>query len=74
MNEFTTDNIGLACYLMIKEISLAGVKVKSKGRASFTFNIPQSEGLAHESAYTTSEHARFFAAFKHLRSRALRGG
>ena len=72
--EFTTDKIGLACYLMIKGVELRSVKVKSKGRASFSFNASLAEGVAYESAYTTSEHSRFFEAFKYLRERALRGG
>lgn len=71
---YTTDNIGLACYLMIKDVSLVEVKVKSKGRAFFTFDISPETALTYENTYTTSEHARFFSVFKHLRSRALRGG
>lgn len=71
---FTTDKIGLACYLMIKGIELTQVTAKSKGRASFTFKLSCSEGVTYESAYTTSEHSRFFEAFKYLRGRALRGG
>lgn len=72
--EFTTDKIGLACYMMIKGSQLIGVKVKNKGRASFSFNVTLAEGVAYESAYTTSEHSRFFEAFKYLRARALKGG
>lgn len=70
---FSTDKIGLACFLMIKGVELTGVKSKSKGRAVFTFKLSPQEGIAHEMAYTTSEHSRFFEAFKYLRGRALRG-
>ena len=70
---FTTDKIGLACYLMIKGSELTGIQTKSKGRATFQFKLSPQEGLSQELAYTTSEHSRFFEAFKYLRGRALRG-
>jgi len=70
---FSTDKIGLACYLMIKGVELNGINAKSKGRAIFTFKLTVAEGTAQESAYTTSDHSRFFEAFKYLRSRAIRG-
>lgn len=71
---FVTDKIGLACFLLIKDTPLVSVKVKNKNRALFEFDITTEKGLAEELAYTTSEHARFFEAFKYLRGRALRGG
>jgi Domain of unknown function (DUF5659) len=71
--EFSTDKIGLACFLMIKGAELTGIKSKSKGRAVFLFKLSPQEGLMHETAYTTSDHSRFFEAFKYLRGRALRG-
>jgi hypothetical protein len=70
---FSTDKIGLACYLMVKGVTLVSVQAKSKGRAIFTFAATPQEGLSHETAYTMSEHSRFFEAFKYLRGRALRG-
>ena len=70
---FSTDKIGLACFLMIKGAELTGIQAKSKGRATFLFKLTHQEGVAQEMAYTTSEHSRFFEAFKYLRGRALRG-
>jgi len=70
---FSTDKIGLACFLMIKGVELTSIQAKSKGRATFQFKLTPSEGLSQEMAYTTSEHSRFFEAFKYLRGRALRG-
>lgn len=70
---FSTDKIGLACFLMIRGAELTGIQSKSKGRALFIFKLSPQEGLAQEMAYTTSEHSRFFEAFKYLRGRALRG-
>lgn len=58
---------------MIKGAELASIQSKSKGRAIFFFKLTPQEGTAHEIAYTTSEHSRFFEAFKYLRGRALRG-
>jgi hypothetical protein len=70
---FSTDKIGLACYLMIKGAELTGIRSKGKGRAMFLFKLTPQEGLTQETAYTTSDHSRFFEAFKYLRGRALRG-
>jgi len=70
---FSTDKIGLACYLMIKGAELTGIQAKSKGRATFLFKLSPADGTTQESAYTTSDHSRFFEAFKYLRGRALRG-
>jgi len=71
---FSTDKIGLACFLMIRGAELTVVRSKSKGRAFFEFKLTEEEGTSYEMAYTTSEYARFFEAFKYLRGRALRGG
>jgi hypothetical protein len=70
---YSTDKIGLACFLMIKGAELTGIRSKSKGRAVFLFKLTPQEGLAQETAYTISDHSRFFEAFKYLRGRALRG-
>lgn len=70
---FTTDKIGLACYLLIKGVPLTGLSAKARGRAAFDFDITAEDALAHEMAYTTSDHARFFEAFRLLRERAVRG-
>jgi len=70
---FSTDKIGLACYLMIKGAELTGIRSKTKGRATFLFKMSPQEGLSQETVYTTSDHSRFFEAFKYLRGRALRG-
>jgi len=70
---FSTDKIGLACFLMIKGAELTGIQSKSKGRATFLFKLTPQEGLSQETAYTISDHSRFFEAFKYLRGRALRG-
>jgi hypothetical protein len=70
---FSTDKIGLACYLMIKGAELTGLHGKSKGRATFTFKLSPAEAATQELAYTTSDHSRFFEAFKYLRGRSLRG-
>lgn len=70
---FETDKIGLACYLIIKGQKLLAVNPKHRGRASFTFALTPSDASAHELAYTTSDHARFFEAFRYLRDRTLRG-
>jgi hypothetical protein len=58
---------------MIKGAELTGIQQKSKGRATFLFKLTQQEGTLQEMAYTTSDHSRFFEAFKYLRGRALRG-
>jgi len=71
--EFSTDKIGLACFLMIKGAALKNIQGKSKGRATFIFQLSPGEAMAQELAYTTSDHSRFFEAFKYLRGRALRG-
>lgn len=73
MSFFSTENIGLACYLMIKDVKLLRVMPKNRGHAVFEFDLPKAEGVAHEMAYTTSDHGRFFEAFKYLRARTLRG-
>lgn len=73
MNNFVTDKIGLACFLLLKDVKLVSVKAKNKSRASFEFALSTEQGVAEELAYTTSEHSRFFEAFKYLRGRALRG-
>lgn len=71
---FVTDKIGLACFLLLKNTKLISVKAKNRSRALFEFDLPAEQGVAEELAYTTSEHSRFFEAFKYLRGRALRGG
>ena len=71
---FSTDKIGLACFLLLKKTKLLSVKAKNKSRALFEFDMSAEQGVAEELAYTTSEHSRFFEAFKYLRGRALRGG
>ena len=70
---FSTDKIGLACYLMLDGVKLIGLNAKTKGRAIFEFSLTPQDGVTKEMAYTTSDYARFFETFKYLRSRALRG-
>jgi hypothetical protein len=70
---FETDKIGLACYLIITGQKLISVNPKHRGRASFTFALSPKDAASMELAYTTSDHARFFEAFRYLRDRTLRG-
>ena len=72
-SSFTTDKIGLACYLMMRGVELTSIISKSKSRASFVFRLSPQDGMAQEMTYTTSDYSRFFEAFKYLRGRALRG-
>jgi len=70
---FETDKIGLACYLIITGQKLLSVNPKHRGRASFTFALAPKDAASMELSYTTSDHARFFEAFRYLRDRTLRG-
>jgi hypothetical protein len=58
---------------MLRGVELVSVTPKSKGRAFFAFKLSPGEGVAQEVAFTTSDYARFFEAFKYLRTRALKG-
>lgn len=73
MEQFSTDKIGLAAYLMLRGCKLLAVAVKNRNRATFTFQVGTERAEELEQEYTLSEHSRFFDFFKSLRERTIRG-
>lgn len=71
---FQTDKIGLASFLIVRSARLIEVKVKSRNRSMFVFDISPEQAMAEELEYTRSEHSKFFEAFRYLRDRTIRRG
>jgi hypothetical protein len=71
--EFTTDKIGFATFILLRNKRLLRVVVKRAKWASFTFAISLEEAGALELEYTQSDYSRYFETFKYLRSRVNQG-
>ena len=71
--EFETDKIGFAAYLIVQSIKLLDVRAKSRNRAVFIFDIASNLATDAELEYTRSDFSKFFEAFKYLRDRTIRG-
>ena len=70
---FQTDKIGFAAYLIVKSVRLLDVKVKTRNRSAFVFDLAPNAAADYELEYTRSDYAKFFEAFKYLRDRTIRG-
>lgn len=70
---YSTDKIGFAAYLCLRNVKLVDVRVKNRNRAIFVFELTEDESNQHELDYNNSDFSRYYNAFKLLRERTLKG-
>jgi hypothetical protein len=67
-NTYTTSDIGIAAYVMMRGLKLISASRGKSGRFEFLFEDPLNQGLVLSVEYANSESAKFDAHMKNLKN------
>lgn len=65
---YSTSDIAIAAYLMMKGMTLLAASRNQKGRFHFEFDDPRAEGNKFAIEYVNSESAKFDSHIKNLKN------
>jgi len=65
---YTTSDIAIASYIMMKGLTLVSAEREKGGRFKFVFDDPQSLGVTYSVEFVNSESAKFDAHVKNLKN------
>ncbi len=67
-NKFTTSDLGIAAYLMVRGASLVSAKKGPGGRFEFVFDDPDAKVSVYAVDYVNSDCAKFDAQVRNLKN------
>jgi hypothetical protein len=67
-NTYSTSDIGIAAYVMMRGLILISASRGKSGRFEFVFKDPNNQGLVLSVEYANSESAKFDAHMKNLKN------